>query len=185
MITNYCSVEGGNIMNRIIVFIIWVGLLIIATISPLWGEPSLFLNQVFNGSLDPSQWFIFTSLGIFPLYFLIFSFNEKQPLWRSLLYMFGMILGGFIVFPLEIINKHSANPLTRLQIILLALMDTVLMIMLIWAIIFGDWSVYIQSYQNDIFVNIMTWDFIAIVIVLFYKVISNSRIYFKTILKQE
>lgn len=172
-------------MNRFIVFIIWVGLLTLATISPLLGVPSLFLDQVFANQLDPSQWFIFTSLGIFPLYFLIFSFNEKQPIWRSLLYLLGMILGGFIVFPLEVISKYSANPLTRLQFVLLALMDSILIILLVWSIIFGDWSVYIQSYQNDLFVNIMTWDFIAIVIVLFYKVISNSKIYFRTLLKQE
>jgi hypothetical protein len=172
-------------MNRIILLIIWFGLLLLATMTPLWSEPSLFLEQVFNNALDPSQWFVFTSLGIFPLYFLILTFNEKQPIWRSLLYLLGMGLGGFIVFPLEILNKHNANPLTRLQFILLALMDSILMALLIWSIIFGDWSVYIQSYQNDVFVTIMTWDFIAIVIVLFYKVISNSRIYFSTLLKQE
>ena len=78
------------------------------------------------------------------------------------------------MFPLEVISKYGANPLTRLQFVLLALMDSILIMLLGWAIIFGDWSVYIQSYQNDLFVNIMTWDFIAIVIVLFYKVDRKS-----------
>jgi hypothetical protein len=172
-------------MNRLIVFVIWLGLIALAAMTPLWAQPSLFLNQVLSGNLDPSQWFIFMSLGFFPLYFFIFALNEKQPLWRSLLYLLGMGFGGFIVFPLEALNNKSANPLTRLQLILLATMDSILFLILAWSIFFGDWSVYIQSYQNDLFVYIMTWDFIAIVIVLFYKVISQSSIYFKTFLKQE
>ncbi|MBS3991654.1 MAG: hypothetical protein KGZ51_06225 [Erysipelothrix sp.] len=172
-------------MNRLIVFIIWLVLIALTAISPLWGEPSLFLDQVLLGNLDPTQWFIFISLGFFPLYFFVFARNEKQPLWRSLLYLLGMAFGAFILLPLEALNSKSANPLTRLQIFLLASMDVILLLILTWSMFFGDWSVYIQSYQTDLFVYIMTWDFIAIVIVSSYKVISQSNIYFKTILKQE
>lgn len=172
-------------MNRRVVFIIWLALIGVSAISPLWVEPSLFLNQVLSGSLDPSQWFIFTSLGFFPLYFFVFALNEKQPLWRSILYLLGMIFGGFIVFPLEALNNKTAKPLTLTHLVMLATMDSILIAILVWSIFLGDWSVYIRSYQTDLFVYIMTWDFIAIIIVLSYKVISQAPIYFQSFLKQE
>jgi hypothetical protein len=171
-------------MNRYIVATIWIILIAVSAITPLWNVPSTFLDQVMLGTLDPSQWFIFTSLGLFPLYFFIFSRNENQPLWRSMFYLFGLILGGFIIFPLEALNQRKAQPLSKIQLVSLAMMDTTLIILLGWSIIFGDWSVYIQSYQKDLFVYIMTWDFIAVVIVLFYKAFANADTYLKLIIKK-
>jgi hypothetical protein len=32
-------------MNRLIVFVIWLGLIALSAITPLWAQPSLFLRS--------------------------------------------------------------------------------------------------------------------------------------------
>jgi hypothetical protein len=172
-------------MKKHIILIIWVVLIIISVITPLWGQTSNFLNQVFASDLDPTQWFVFNSLGIFPLYFFILSLNDKKPWWMSLLYLFGLGFGGFVIFPLEALTQTKPQPLKKSSFFALASFDIILTIMLVWALFFGDWSVYRSSFQQDLFVYIMTWDFIAVVIVLFYKVLMNHKVYFSPWMKKE
>jgi hypothetical protein len=172
-------------MRKHVILIIWAALIILSAITSLWSQPSTFLNQVFANNLDPSQWFIFNSLGIFPLYFFILALNDKKPWWISSLYLFGLMFGGFIIFPLEAFSKTEAQPLKKSSFLALASLDILLTIMFIWAIIFGDWSVYRSNFQQDLFVYIMTWDFIAIVIVLFYKVWMHNKVYFSPWIKKE
>jgi hypothetical protein len=172
-------------MKRKVPFLIWIILVVIAGLALLNPIPSDFLNQVLRLNLDPSLWFVFNALGLIPLYFIILSVNDKKPWWISSLYLLGLGLGGFVLFPLEFLFKSKPQPLKKSSFFLLGSIDIILTLMLLWAVFFGDWSVYRQAYQNDLFVYIMTWDFIALIIVLFYKVASQSHIYFSPWIKKE
>jgi len=180
------KIEGRRIiMNRNIILIIWLCIFAIASISIRWGAQTLIIGLDLYSSFDPTQWLVLALFAILPLYFLIFSICEKQPLWRKILYLLGLWFGSFVIFPLEFLNKYGANPLTRTHIIALAFLDILLLTILTWAIMFGNWTYYIQSYQTDFTFFFITWNLIAMVIGLIYKVFSNSKIYFKTLMEIE
>lgn len=166
-------------MRSVIIWIIWLALVIVSALSPLWGSESLFLSQVFARNLDPTLWFVFISLGVFPLYFFILALNDKQSLPRSLMYLLGMILGGFVIFPLEALNKAQPQPLSKFSLYLLVLLNFVLLGLLLWANFTGSWEVYMQSFRNDLFVYVMTWDAIAFIIVLKVKLFTGLKYYYK------
>ena len=166
-------------MRKQFTWIIWFALLVMSALSPLWGTESVFLNQVFAQDLDPTQWFVFMSLGLFPLYFFILALNDKQPWPRACLYLLGMILGGFVIFPLDALSKAVPQPLSKPTFMILALMDITLVGMFVWAMITGDWSVYMQSYRSDLFVYVMTWDMLAFIGVLLAKIAFGAPQYFK------
>ena len=172
-------------MRRRFTWIIWLVLVALTASSPLWGSKSTFLTSVFAGQLDPTQWFVFNALGLFPLYFFILARNDQQPHLRSLLYLSGMVLGGFIIFPLEVTSKTKPQPLTKLNLTLLVSMDLLFIGLLIWALIFGDWSLYSESYRNDLFVYVMTWDFFAFLGVLTVKIIASYKTYFNNIMNDK
>lgn len=171
-------------MRRRLTWIIWIVLVALSASSPLWGSESTFLSQVVKGQLDPTQWFVFNALGLFPLYFFILARNDQQPLLRSLLYLGGMVLGGFIIFPLEVTSQSKPQPLTKLNLSLLVSMDILFIGLFIWALFFGDWSIYRESYRTDLFVYVMTWDFFAFFAVLAVKIITSFKTYFANIIHQ-
>lgn len=172
-------------MKRRVPLLIWIVLVMVTINASLNGASSDFLNQVFSLNLDPSLWFVFNALGLIPMYFLILSINDKKPWWQSMFTLLGFGLGGFVLFPLEFLFRSKPLPLKKYSFFLLGSIDIILTLMLLWALIFGDWSVYRQAYQSDLFVYVMTWDFIALIIVLFYKVASHSPIYFSPWIKKE
>lgn len=172
-------------MNRNVILVIWICIFAIASISIRWGEQTLIIEQFLFSSFDSTQWLTLVLYAILPLYFLIFSISEKQPLWRKFLYLLGLGFGTFVIFPLEIFSKFGANPLTRLQFAMLAFLDILLLAIFSWAIKFGNWTDFIHSYQTNFTFYFVTWNLIAMVVVLIYKVFLNSKIYFKTLIKIE
>lgn len=170
-------------MNRQFAAVIWLALVVMSALSGLWGRESVFLSQLMSGNIDPIHWFIFLSLGLFPIYFLVLAVNDQQPRLRTWLYLLGFVFGGFIIFLLEALNNQPPQSLSKRKAMILMFMDCVVIGLFVYALVAGNWHAFLQSYRTDLFVYVMTWDFLGFIGVLWTKLLLGMHVYFKLLFK--
>jgi hypothetical protein len=126
---------------------------------------STFLDELFALNVDPLLFMVFNLLGMIPLaFFLYFKQNYDLKWFHILILLSGFVLGGFglgfiiYLMPKTKPLKYSKKPLWAGFIITLVL--------LFYGLLFGDINAYIEAFNTDTFVHIMTID--LAVLMIFY-----------------
>lgn len=123
---------------------------------------------VFNDLMlifDPYIFFIFNVMGIFPFLILIYTkiYHLNISKRNQMLYALGFLFGGFILYPavyMTKINKSKTYKQIRLLNIIFVIISTFILILMFYIELFGDFSTYFNLFKHDIFVMIMSIDFI-------------------------
>lgn len=135
-------------------------------------------------SVNPLTFSVFNLLGVWPMVYAVLVLEEAEsqtfPVWPFILLSFFM--GGFIYLVYFGLRKpsHVLRPQTKLQkrvetrknMILLSLVG---LLLVLYGLVYGDWTGYIASFQTNGLVHIMSLDFILISL-LFPMLVKDDMI---------
>ena len=142
-----------------IIFIIYT-IFVLSTFS----ESTLDLSKIF---LFEGVWLlimILNSLGILPVYYILFLSKFKKQKWYVyVLFVLGFMFGAFAIVPGLLLLKRKKNNLTKIKQILFITLPTILILMLLSGLVFGNLSNYLNLFLSDSFVNIMTIDYVFLI----------------------
>lgn len=136
---------------------------------------TVFVLSIFNGTtLDLSKLFlfegdwllimIFNSLGILPIYYILFLSKFKKQKWYVyVLFVLGFMFGAFAIVPGLLLLKREKNNSSKIKQILFIILPIILILMLFSGLVFGNLSYYFDLFLSDSFVNIMTIDYIFLI----------------------
>ncbi len=135
-------------------------------------------------AVNPLIFSIFNLLGVWPMIYAVLVLEEGEaqsfPVWPFILLSFFM--GGFVYLVYYSLRspEYTERPKTRTQkqiekqrnMILLLLVGVSLVF---YGLIYGDWTGYIDSFQTNGLVHIMSIDFVLISL-MFPVLIKNDMI---------
>ena len=131
--------------------------------SFFFNPGSTFLGDLFTMNTDPLLFMVFNLLGMIPLaFFLYFKQNYDLKWFHLLILLSGFVFGGFgagfiiYVMPKTKALAYSKKPLWAGFIITMAL--------IFYGLLFGSLDAYIEAFNTDSFVHIMTIDFFVLMI---------------------
>ena len=155
-------------------FILYVLVLLYICMILLFGNLKFiifddFLHTIFN----PHIFFIFNVLGMYPLIFLlaikVYLIDIKDQAYKLL--HLSYLFGGFIIYPIllttSLTSKGKIRETKYINIIFIVL-SAYTLFLLFYVELFGDFSYFLYMFKNDIFIHIMTIDFIITYIFSIY-----------------
>ena len=80
-----------------------------------------------------------------------------------MLFVLGFMFGAFAIVPGLLLLKRKKNNLTKIKQILFITLPTILILMLLSGLVFGNLSNYLNLFLSDSFVNIMTIDYVFLI----------------------
>ena len=175
--------------RKIIFGLIWLSLVSYSVISSIYGfRTGSFapVEQDFNEiikmsmveweGINPIEIAIFYIMGIFPLVygaFMLFDSKESQiSPYPFFIASFG--LGAFALLPYFVL-RHSHTTPKKKESILLKTLDSPLtaivcsisiVVLVIWGVVNGDWSSYLDQWQHSQFIRVMSLDFCTLSLLL-------------------
>jgi hypothetical protein len=159
-------------------WILWLGLIIWSVAYNIFiTTNSTYLDAFFANELDGFSSAIFNVMGYFPLLFILDGFLYHRIKHYQWLLLTAFVLGGFLVFPVYIFGQPKKEVTTsknRLSRILVSSIFTAFSAFFLWTLIstMGN-TVYFDQFFTDVFIGIMTVDFL----VLYGLSILRSRDY--------
>ena len=119
-------------------------------------------------SIDPALFSVFMIMGVFPILCASHLLNEKTspPYWPFLIGSF--FLGCFAILPFLTVRKNNIyQPIPWLQSKYFGFFfGTLLLALLFYGTNEGDLYLFVQEFQHDRFVHIMSLDFLAFILTL-------------------
>ena len=151
-------------MTRIIAIIAWIGLLIYGGYYSIFINPgSTFLADLFAGNADPFAFMVFNLLGMIPLAFFVFFQSYYQLKWYHYVFLLGsFVFGGFATGGIFVFPPEEKTPKVTRRVIIAGLLITIAV--MTYGLGFGSLTTYLESFQTDTFVHVMTVDFFVLFI---------------------
>ncbi len=152
-------------MKRTIGIIAWLFLIAYGLIYSIFFNPgSTFLADLFTGSADPLAFMVFNLLGMIPLAFFVFFWQYYELKWFHYLFLAGgFVFGGFATGALFVFMPE-AKPVPKRQTNVLVAGLIITLAVIIYGLFFGSLDAYIQAFETDTFVHVMTIDFFVLFI---------------------
>lgn len=175
-------------MRRILFGGLWIGLVIYAFLLAPPNQPDTFdlIQRLSTGQwqgINPLVIALFNLMGVFPLIYsaliLLDGRGQKLPAWPFAVGSFGV--GAFALLPylaLRRPNPTFTGPKTGLLKLLdsrwngaILLLGT--LILLGFGLLKGDWADFIQQWQTDRFIHVMSLDF-CLLCLLFSSLLGDD-----------
>ncbi len=159
--------------------IIWSLLVIYTLIHLIWFySMSVNLRTLLTFQGEPLAVGVFNLMGLFPVVFVTFLFCEphKPSRPRIVSHLLGFMVGAFALLPVVSFEKQRPRHPGSLFRVLLLTLASVALALLIWMFVQGSISSYLNLFQSDSFIHIMTIDWIILYIMS--VIVSKKR--FKT-----
>jgi hypothetical protein len=161
-------------MRKIIFWLLWIGFAIYAFVFAPPNQPDTFelIKNLSTGQwqgINPIIISLFNLMGVFPLIYSCMVFidgrGQKIPAWLFATFSFGV--GAFALLPYLALREPNPNFVGEKNVFLKLLDSRITGIILsIGAIILvyyglqgGNWSDFINQWQTDRFINVMSLDF--------------------------
>ncbi len=159
-------------MKRIIAIIAWIGLVIYGLYYSIFVNPgSTFLADLLSGNADPLAFMVFNLLGMIPLAFFLYFTQYYTLKWFHYVFLLGsFVFGGFATGAIFIWMPEEKPAQENKRVMLAGLIITVAVI--IYGL-FGSLQAYIEAFNTDTFVHVMTVDFF--VLWIFYLALPKLK----------
>lgn len=160
-------------MKRIIAISAWILLVVYGLYYSFFVNPgSTFLADLFSGGADPLAFMVFNLLGMIPLAFFLYFTQYYTLKWFHYVFLLGsFVLGGFATGAIFIWMPEEKPVKENKRVMLAGLIITVAVI--IYGIYFGSLQAYIDAFNADTFVHVMTVDFF--VLWIFYLALPKLK----------
>jgi hypothetical protein len=156
-------------MNKKRLVVLYLILLIVAAFALLRNQGStldLFALFQFEGNLLVVM--VFNMLGVLPLlYFLFLLTYPKQKWYVYVLFSLSFLVGGYaLILGLYFLNTEN-KVLQSFHKKAFIVLSSLILLMTLVGILFGDIRHYYELFLNDSFVFVMTFDWIIVVLIPF------------------
>lgn len=118
------------------------------------------LQGLIQNEGDPYLIMVFNLLGLFPLAFILYGLKYlKMSKFDWTFLGLGFMLGGFMLTVPFLKSELKPKPVSK-KTHVVALVGMILSILIIgYGVILGDFNAYLDAFNSDSFVHIMTIDF--------------------------
>jgi len=134
--------------------------------------------------INPILIAVFFIMGIFPLLygaFILFD-SKKQPVSPVPFFATSFGLGAFALLPYFVLRQRDTNWDNRKSLLLKALdsrlvaiiSSTSILAFIIWGVVNGNWSNFVEQWHTSQFVHVMTIDFCTLSILLPFTILEDD-----------